>query len=443
MLRHFVLPLLVVLTTSRLALDQRAWAQNTPRGSTAKSKTKPEGTRDARMGRGNGSKAAADIEGIGTYTSKNFIVHTDLPATEVDDLLKRLETMLELISHYWGRPLSGTIEMYVVKEMRRWPAGSMPPEAAAMVASGGGLTINQTLSNGSAFLAKATVYATADRGTPQHEAVHAYCGQTFGRTGPTWYSEGMAEMGQYWRTKDASVNADRIVIQYLRATEVKSLNEIVNGIDWSGDSWENYAWRWALCHLLANNPNYAPRFRPLGLGLLTKQNVSFEETYGDMSKEISFEYREFIKQMEAGLRVDLTAWEWKAKFKPVKTAAITTCNKGEVYEFSAAGTWTISKQGKPVTAQGAEDGVGRLLGAVLRDDNGEYALDEPFELGTFGEFTAPSDGNLYLRCRDKWVDLPDNKGSMTVKLKVKGKGDPLPNPTDEPEKKPRAGKASA
>src|SRR5690606_8113689 len=48
------------------------------------------------------------------YRSKNFILHTDISAEEAQELLKKLETMLSLISKYWGRPPSGIIEMYVI-----------------------------------------------------------------------------------------------------------------------------------------------------------------------------------------------------------------------------------------------------------------------------------------------------------------------------------------
>src|SRR5437762_1494004 len=78
------------------------------------------------------------------------------------------------------------------------------------------------------FVAKSLVFAVADRGTPQHESVHAYCGQTFGTTGPLWYSEGMAEMGNYWREGDRSVNIHPGVLEYLRNSPPKSLNDIVN-----------------------------------------------------------------------------------------------------------------------------------------------------------------------------------------------------------------------
>jgi len=453
--RLVVLPALVTTGFICLSGDQRIFAQTKKPAAASRAKKDNADTDSKPVPRNAKNKRVATPEGIGTYTSRNFIVHTDMPAADAEDLLKRLETMLTLVSKYWGRPSQGTIEMYVVKELRNWPTGALDPEAVPFVETGGGLTITQVLSQGNAFRAKAIVYAVADRGTPQHEAVHAYCGQAFGRTGPVWYSEGMAEMGQYWQSDDSSVNAHDIVIRYLRSTDIKSLNEIVNGKEWTGDSWQNYAWRWALCHLLANNPNYASRFRPLGLGLLTKQDVSFEQTYGDMAKEISFEYREFINHLEPGFRVDLCGFDWKAKFKPVKTSTITTSKvdagrgwqpsrleliAGEEYEYSAAGTWTTAKDTKSVDASGADDGTGRLVGVTLKDEGGEYSLGEPFDLGTYGSFTAPESGNLYLRCQDKWTKIPDNKGSMTVKLKLKSKGAPLPLPKDEPGKKGTSGR---
>jgi hypothetical protein len=49
----------------------------------------------------------------------------------------------------------------------------------------------------------------------------------------------------------------------------------------------------------------------------------------------------------------------------------------------------------------------------------DYQLSDPFELGSSGEWEAPSDGQLYLRCHDDWNSLADNSGSVTVKLKLK------------------------
>ena len=165
-----------------------------------------------------------------------------------------------------------------MQDLDNWPQGILPDEGVQHILAGAGITISEIATiNGKPIAAKAMVYAVADRGTPQHEAVHAYCFQTFGTTGPLWYSEGMAEMGNYWRVNDSSVEIEQGVLEYLQKSEPKSLNEIVNEVSVTGDSWQNYSWRWALCHLLANNPNYAPRFRPLGLAMLTGKSASFEQ----------------------------------------------------------------------------------------------------------------------------------------------------------------------
>jgi hypothetical protein len=381
-----------------------------------------------------------------SYRSKNFLIHTDLSAKEAKDLLARMEKMVALISRYWGRRNPRPIECWVAKDLRKWPDATvqrMDPAGVEKIRGGAGVTVSAILRRGAQFRATAKVYAAAEGNVVMHEAVHAFCAHTFGTTGPVWYSEGMAEMGSYWKENDSAVNCEKLVARYLRGSEPKQLSEIVDPDQQTGDSWQNYAWRWALCHLLANNPNYAPRFRPLGLGMLTQRpGYSFERVYGAMAKEINFEYHFFLARLEPGFRADLCGWDWKAKYRqPIGPAAIASTieagkgwqpsrllvKSGKTYEYSAAGAWTLSKNGKPLSADGDLAGNGRLIG-ILFDD---YKLGKPFDLGAYGKFTAPSDGQLLLRCKSKWTELADNKGKMLVKLKFHGKGNPLPKPKVE------------
>jgi hypothetical protein len=360
-----------------------------------------------------------------------------LPSADARKLLDRLEAILSLISKYWGLPPQGEIECYVVRNLDAWPPDSLSGMGRAKIAVGSGITFTETINRGKQFLSgKSIVYAAADTGTPEHEIVHAYCGQTFGRTGPLWYSEGMAELGQFWQAGRGDVRVKQHMIDYLRKQAPESVAQIVaadaadgdtSGTARTGDSWQAYAARWALCHLLVHNPNYAPRFRTLGLGYLNGAKASFREAFGAQQDELEFEYRQFLQNLTQGYRVDLCKWDWHRKFRELSTAPLSAkviANRGwqaagalvsavASYEFSATGTWHLGETAPDVTAAGLPGGRGQLEAVVFHD----FELSEPFLLGAGGTFSPPRDGQLFLRCREPWNELADNTGFVTVKLR--------------------------
>jgi len=368
------------------------------------------------------------------YQSRNFQLFTDLPKEEAEELIKRLEVMLKHVSGYWGRPNRKSIRMFVVEDMKNWgPAdlGKMDASGLSSIRAGGGLTITQTKSivGGPTVDADAIVYAVSKHGTPQHEAVHAYCGINYGSTGPVWYSEGMAEVGKNWVEGEKGVTAKPYVLKFLKSGDPKPLRDIVdNPLETTGDSWQNYSWRWAVCHLLGFNKNYTSRFKPLGLGMMTKKRMNFDSAYGNQFDEIEFEYNLFIQDVEVGYRCDLCSWDWKTRFLPLTgskrlTAKVKAGNgwqvsralveEGETYAIEADGAWKLSKDGESITAEGDDDGNGQLIGVIFSD----YELSEPFALGGEETFTAPASGKLYVRCKDNWGEIADNKGTVTLKLK--------------------------
>lgn len=387
-----------------------------------------------------GSIASAQTGSPQLYSSRNFKVMTDLSKEDAEELLNRLETMLKLVAEYWGRPNRKPIRMFVVEDLTNWPQqqlAQMAPEGLQSIREGGGLTITQVKGfvGGPKIDSEAIVYAVAKHQTPQHEAIHAYCGINFGSTGPVWYSEGMAEVGKYFKAGERGVNTSEYVIQYLQSQTVKPLDEIVNNpLERTGDSWQNYAWRWVLCHMLGANSNYASRFKPLGLALLADRNVSFDRVYGTQAQEIEFEYQLFLKDMQPGYRCDLCSWDWKTKFRVLspRTTAFSKIRAdrgwqasraqvfaGDRYSIQTEGQWTTSPDGELVSAAGDSAGQGKLVGIIFDD----YKLSEPFEIGDLESFTVPDNGQLYLRCEDEWGRLVDNKGVLEVRIGLLEMGD--------------------
>ena len=355
--------------------------------------------------------------------SAHFLLHTDISERKVRILLDRLETMYGLLAKYFGRRPRQPIRCFVVRDLAQWPADTFPPEAFLKIRNREGVTIHRTLGS----QVQAIVYSCDNPEVVQHEAVHAFCALTFGSTGPTWYAEGIAELGHYWKPNQLAVDVPPVVITYLKTSRPKTLAEIVAPGQITGDSWQAYAWRWALCYLLMHNPNYAPRFRALGIGLMSRRpGVSFQSVYGPVARQISFEYDFFVKHVDNGFRADLVAWDWKTRFRPLRIGARRTVTvkakagwqatgvkvqAGEGYRYRAAGTWKIDSL-EAVTADGRPDGQGRLVGVLFQN----FQLSEPFELGAEGTWTAPASGQLFVRCRDAWSQLGDNSGSVVLTI---------------------------
>ena len=353
--------------------------------------------------------------------SSHFALHTDISERSARMLLDKLEYMIALISKYYGRLPNGIIKCYVVRDLRQWKDIPLEADGIAKIRQRAGVTI----SRGIGKQKTAVVYSCDDHGVVQHEAVHAYCFQTFGDPGPTWYAEGMAEMGQYWKKGNLAVDIPAPVIRYLVNAPPKKLKAIVAAGQITGDSWQAYAWRWALCHLLANNTNYSGRFKGLGLNMMSKGGATFESVYGDVAREISFEYDEFVKNFGNGYRVDLCQWDWGSKPNAISGQRRIKCkvdsirgwqasklklNKGKKYEYVCVGEWKTAKDSKSTDGSGDNEGKGKLLGVIFAD----YKLGEVMELGQKGVFVAPADGHLFLRCKDEFTELSDNRGAITV-----------------------------
>ena len=367
--------------------------------------------------------------------SKNFLIKTDLSPRSAQILLDKLEEMFAVVGKYYNRRTLGQpIVCYVAEDLERWgPAAEELTEGLDWIRRKAGVTVASRLGN----LRRAIVYSCGEHSIVQHEAVHAFCHLAYGGTGPTWYAEGMAELGCYWKPGDVGVNIDPVVIRYLTTSPPKPLSELVKLDQVTGDSWQAYAWRWALCYMLVNNPNYGQRFYRLGETMMPPDgNASFQSEFANVAGEISFEYSQFVKHLGNGYQQELCSWDWKTKAIGVDSrgkkakvvarrgwqASGALVKAGETYEVLAEGTWSIDGR-EPFSADGQSDTAGRLIGAILtKSDAGgerwaEYELSEEIKLGQNATFAAPTTGHLYLRCQEPLTQIGDNQGELKVTIR--------------------------
>lgn len=359
--------------------------------------------------------------------SKNFVLHTDLEEKKARELSTRMETMLGIISQYWRAPNQKPIVCYVADDVSKWPATALSPQLLDIV-SNRGVTIAQGTRRGRQVRLNATVYASNRFGTPLHEAVHAYCFQAFGTNGPVWYGEGMAEVGNYWKDGSSEVNAPEYVIQFLRQSPRVPLKKITEPKQKTGDGWQQYAWRWALCHFMVNNRNYRERFRVLGISFMQRRAAAFDRTFRSKMPELEFEFDLFMKHLQRGYDVDRCTWDWKVRAKeidvddsvekklradygwqPVKLKA----QEGERFQFTVDGSWRIESGEDTDPSKQRTPNSGAIAAAVYDD----HKLSPEFLISPGEPFEFPQDGQLVLRCQDEWNSLGDNSGSVNVTLK--------------------------
>jgi hypothetical protein len=403
---------------------------------------------------------------IAIHKSRHFRLHTDVSDGRAAEALAQMEAALARAAAYWGRTTRGRIECYLAENVTIWPEAALPhPLARVWIGGIGGATIRNATHHGQTAAKDVTIYASTLPRIIEHEVIHAYCCQAFGATGPDWYKEGMAQVLAYPLEGEVGVCCPPEVLDTIQKGPARGIGQIVGGgaftgptsksldelltdrddpsrpllmADWTRADTEDlstlkepYCWSWAVCHFLANNPNYAGRFRRLGEHFLLSGSDTRDASLGSVSSQADFEFSEFVRSACQGYPTRLCAWEWDKQFEPL--AAGTTVGRriqaargyqasglavraGERIEYRTEGKWTAVPAAGPTDANGTAEGAGRLIAAVLDG----YQLSEPFELGAQGQFTVPANGNLYVRCAEPWHAVADNSGSLTVRFTSAG-----------------------
>lgn len=249
-----------------------------------------------------GGTAFAESRRPQTIEGKFVHVQTDLELSSAKVLCGQLDAVAEQLAAEYEKPLREPISVLVVENLTNWPAGSIPDDARKQIAAKAGTTITERLTDDEKVVSvRSTVYSCADGRTPQHELVHAYCWQTFGRVGPDWFAEGLAELFANRRPDKTGVQAPGYVIEYLKNDKAPPSPAAIVA-DQLGDRelWQKYAHRWALCYLLSQHPDYAATFRQFSRELLGGKQPDFTRAFADDHALQVREYLQFLRDMAPG-----------------------------------------------------------------------------------------------------------------------------------------------
>jgi len=355
---------------------------------------------------------------------KNFVLHTDISDRQAKVLGMKLEAMHEVVQRYYKKRPKKPIECQIIADSSNWTSAPLSRQAEQAYDKDEGYSTGSPRMPGK-------VVSCDDHDIVLRTAFDAYCKTTFGSKSPQWYSGGMPLMANYWELNDKKVSVGPEIVAYLKSSPPSSLSAVLDNAtttskssDRTAESWKANACCWALCYMMINNSNYSKEFRSMGMKMMMGMRETFELTYEGRMQEIDFEYRQFLKNFDIGYREDLCKWNWRLTPKKLFGSDMigTDVNaragwqatkvrlvQGETYEYVAKGEWQTDPEFETSTASGL-NGEGRLIGTIFSD----YQLSETIRMGERGKFVASTDGQLFLRCDDKWNKIEDNKGRLKV-----------------------------
>lgn len=290
-----------------------------------------------------------------------------------------------------------------------------------------------------------------------HEGTHAVMNRIFGRVGPGWYREGMAELLSTHKFEDGKLllgyfpkdkgkvkmwGRVKIIKDDIRNQKVRSIPEIVRTTDPAFLNVESYAWSWALLTFGHNHRKFAPLFQQLQKEMylstdgVTKQ---FRTSYFANKTELDAAWNLFLHHLDYGYdssaewidrslaqvplgddvvtaRVDVThGWQATGYVIP-QNATINIIATGRFEVAEQPKPWISEPQGVTIEYYQRRP-LGMLL-AVIDDDPSGQGFTRPVAIGRAGKLTANRRGPLYLRINERADRMQDNYGHVDVQVKL-------------------------
>lgn len=288
-----------------------------------------------------------------------------------------------------------------------------------------------------------------------HEGTHAFMNHFLGSGGPSWYSEGLAELlgTHHWEEARLALRhfpqhrdevpywgRIKIIREDMAHSGLRSLQQVVDTGARDYLKVNPYAWSWAVSAFLDGHPAYCHRFRALQ-NYVTDPLFSqhFLDSFQTDWNQLEEEWQLFILNLVYGYDIPREAVIFQPG-KPLSKQPATVIVKtdrgwqssgirletGVSYHLQATGRYQLANQLQPwwcepngVTIryhQGKPLGI--LLGSIRPEGErtGLSQLAQSKIIGLQQTLTSQTAGTLYLRINDSAAELADNLGEVKVRI---------------------------
>jgi len=398
--------------------------------------------------------------GIRTITSKHLTLYTDLPSTPgIDELPK----VFDLAIPQWAEFFKADVERLstwhvvacVMKDSNRFEEYRLMPRELPPFLHG--------LQRYDKVWVREQPNDYYRRHLLLHEGTHAVMNRIFGRVGPVWYREGIAEMLGTHSYRDGKLQLnifpeDRKQVEYwgrikiirddIRKNGTRQIDQIVDLPTRAFLSSDSYAWSWALQTLLHRRPEYLPICDALREEMhRSTRGVTrvFSREFQKQRAKFDLDWNLFIQHLDYGYDFSKEAIVFSPNAVELANDVVTvTVDAAKPWqatgllvpadisvEFAAKGRYQVAVDSK---ANGAKpwmcepQGVtieyyqgrplGQLLAAVVpQDASSTDSRFDPVAVGRRAKMTTKTGGQLFLRINERADRLGDNVGEITVRIR--------------------------
>ncbi len=405
-----------------------------------------------------GQSTNSSLAGFQRISGKYVDVITDLP---LDDELRQLPAVFDAAMPIWCEVFDVQPaetgdwrgQVYIMLERKRFQQAGLIPDHLPDFPYG--------FQYGNQMWVSEQPSAYYRRHLMLHEGTHWFMNRKYGRNGPPWLMEGMAEWLGTHRWHPATQTLDMGIVpedkrkfpfwgrismiqEQLSNQVAPSLETILRYDDSAHRHVDAYAWSWAAVLFLQNHPETRETFQELLKRPMRSDKTLTRWLYGRLRDDWPFlrqSWTAMISDLEYGfdparslvsvtrtprrlgeqtVTLELeTDRGWQPSGIYVEQGdRITVAAEGSFTVGQSSGAWTCYADGVTLEYHHGQP-LGKLMLGVLSPMSPEPAFSQTVKtlpIGARRELAAAASGELHFRINETSGDLHDNEGRLTIRL---------------------------